>query len=301
VRSLQRWKRKRDHPLAPERVSRSSGRVAVRVSGGIMRRLLVIILTTVAVFGPVGRVQGKPMSEGEPPFWFDVQPMGPAAADRTLRIGIECGGYDGTGVMGKVRVMLPAGIERVAGGTAMTVDMGSSHRPYTLIVRLVGNGAHVIRATMRVDLGRGIRDEAECELPIRVSPESVVVGRGRVVREERVQNGQRFRYGGSFMVPIDEAGFATELEIWTKGSRPAAVDAPPATCAECAAGDSVRWVLFVDPAGKLRDARPLDDDGGDAPRIKATRAALQRWTFESATIGGRTVVDWMIATVPVGK
>ena len=102
------------------------------------------------------------------------------------------------------------------------------------------------------------------------------------------------------MVPIDgpEALMQDDINRGTKPKilkRGAAVD----SLGRIPSPMRVPFVVFIDPAGRLRDARPLGGIDRNGYLAVLARAALQHWTFSPAVAKGRNVSDWLEVRVDV--
>jgi hypothetical protein len=266
----------------------------------LVHLFVAVILGAAAAFP--GQASGM---EGGPPFWFDAQFMGPPASDGTLRVGLDMGGLYDTSTVAEAHLVIPPGLECVSGDTLVRFKIATDDRVRTLLVRARANGTHVIRGYLTVDQPRrSRRDEAELELSVIVAGDSIQQQPGRAVRQVSIRGTQRFRFGGEFMVPIDQSEESvTQDEILTRGERPRVLRKTTATCAGCAASTptTVPWVVFLDPKGGVRDARPLAVTARDSVAVAASREALKSWRFYPASLGGRSVSDCIVVQVPIDR
>lgn len=141
-------------------------------------------------------------------------------------------------------------------------------------------------------------DEGEFVLPLEVKAETVLVGGSQTIRTEHVRGTQRYRYGGEYLVPIDGPEYIMQGDIANKPKilqRQSAVD----SLSRSASAVRVPFVVFIDRAGRLRDAR-LRGGSRNAQLERLAREALQRWTFAPAvTRAGQPVDDWLEVRVEV--
>lgn len=245
-----------------------------------------------------------PLSEGMTPFGFGIEFVGRPDAGGTIGLRvILTGQYDSTAV-GEARLVLSPGLECVAGDTLFRSRVTSDPRDIrSLVLRVRGNGAHTVRGILAVTGPNIGRDEAEVEAAITVLPDTVIVGACRQVRLEHIRGGQRYRYAGSYLVPIDDPENVTQDDILEAGQRARAVQQATAKCTKCptTTAESMAWVVFLGANGHLMDARPLDASKQDPDLVEAARAALDKWSFEPTRIRGKAVNDWLIVRVPITR
>jgi hypothetical protein len=266
-----------------------------------MRLRLLFPVSLAAFLACASSIFASVMSEGEPPFWFAAQFMGPPAADGTIRIGLSVGGFYDNGVIGKVRLSIPPGLKVISGETLLKCKMRDEDRVHTLVLRPKGPGTYVIHGSLVVhDVRIGV-DESELEVGVVVQSDTIIQQACRVIRQERVNDGHRYRFGESVMIPIEKSEQITQDQLLTFGKRPSVVHQEAARCLECpqAAPKTVKWVVFLDSKGNIRDMRPLAESTEATPEVAASREALHSWTFSPATLSGRGVSDFIVVDVPV--
>lgn len=286
-----------------ERWSLSRGRRGARVAACLSTALA-------ALFVGAPLAGANPGAEGEPAFgisgYFKFPPRINEPSPLLVRVWGE-DAYDGP-VTSIARISVPEGIEVVSGDTVSVAHVSRRSRKHAgrvfqIMIRPVRVGSYVIRGWLGIEAGeeRG-SDETDFLLPIEVRPDTVIYARApRATRFETVRGGQRYRYGGRYLVPIDSTEALLEDEI-TEKPKPLTQEA--ALCAGCAAPlpTVVPFVVMVGRDGRLHDSRFLDmDEQGtmDPDVVAAASGALARWTFEPARVDGRPVADYVVVRVPV--
>lgn len=252
----------------------------------------------------------NPGSEGEPAFgisgWFHSPPRLNEATTVLVRIWGE-DSYDppATSV---ARISIPPGLELVSGDTVSVYQhikrsRKRAERVVRLVIRPVKPGSYVIRGWLGIDAGpeRGA-DETDFLLPLEITSDAPAVMRApRTTRFESVRHGQRYRYAGPYLVPIDSTQALLEEEITLK-ARPKEQES--AKCPDCPGPlpAVVPFVVMVGSDGSVRETRYLDiQEGGAIDPLVVTFAAeaLARWKFEPARANDRTVADFLVVRVPV--
>lgn len=228
--------------------------------------------------------------------WFVDLPKGGAVGSVTVMLD---GSYS-PGATAEATLAFPPGVEVINGDTLRIGDM-QMMQPWTIQVRPRGDGDFIIRGILTVRTRRYV-DKGEFALSLRVSGGTCVAGISRSVRKERVENGQRYRFGGSFMVPIDSAEYVVQRDIDIVSGRARVIQEVEARDTLGVVGEArrVRFVAFVDPDGKVRDARLHDGRFRKDERVSALgREALKKWRFAPARAKGRAVADWAIVEVAI--
>jgi hypothetical protein len=259
----------------------------------------------------VSTAAANPGSEGEPAFgisgWFNSPPP---RLDLTGEILIRIWGEDAYDppVTSVARISLPDGIELVSGDTVSVNQVVKRSRKRVervmrLVIRPVRTGRYIIRGRLGIDAGpeRGA-DETEFLLPLEIGPDTPTEAHApRVTRFETVRHGQRYRYAGPYLVPIDSTQALLEEEITLK-ARPK--EQEPARCPDCPGPlpAVVPFVVMVGSDGSVRETRYLDiqEEGAIDPLVVTYAAeALARWKFEPARAKDLAVADYLIVRVPV--
>ncbi|HYQ88535.1 MAG TPA: hypothetical protein VEU09_02790 [Candidatus Binatia bacterium] len=269
--------------------------------------IAAILLLVAAAASPARANLG---AEGEPTFgisgWFKAPPR--LSEEATLLVRIWGGDASDHPVTSVARISIPEGIEIVSGDTVSVarVDRHSRRRAdrvVSLVIRAVRSGNYVIRGRLEIDEGEEHgRDETDFILPLTLEPETLPVAQApRATRYENVRHGQRYRYAGRYLVPIDSTEALLEEEITAK-PKPMAQDT--ASCHGCPGPlpAAVPFVVMVGSDGRVRDTRFLDiqEEGTIDPNlVAAAGAALAHWQFQPAKAREKPVADYAVVFVPV--
>jgi hypothetical protein len=249
-------------------------------------------------------------AEGEPSFGISGYFQSAPALGQPTTLLVRVWGEDTYlgPVTSVARITVPDGITVLSGDTVSMahVDRHSrkrAERVVQLTIRPDRYGSYVIRGWLGIDAGElHGSDETDFLLPLTIGPDSVSYARApRVTRYENVRQGQRYRYGGRYLVPIDSTQALLEEEITSK---PHAVRQEAAACHSCPGPlpTVVPFVVMVGTDGKVRESRFLDiQEGGsmDAALVSAANRVLQDWRFEPARAGSLAVADYVVVRVPV--
>src|SRR5205814_1187436 len=121
------------------------------------------------------------------------------------------------------RISVPEGIRVISGDTLSIkhVNQWSRRRADRLIpivIRPERAGSYRIRGSLEVDAGpEHGADETDFVLSVDLEQGTVAYSRApRVTRFENVRHGQRYRYAGRYLVPIDSTQALLEEEITSK-------------------------------------------------------------------------------------
>ena len=250
-----------------------------------------------------------PAEEGTPQFWIAPQLAESRGPLDPFTMIVSIGGiYYPSTVTGTGKLRPGKGLRCVSGdsvhvGHVSEAWKGARDNLWSIVFQAREMGSTEIRATLRIRATDDRIDEMEVRLPIEVDSTGIRAGISRTIRAETVRAGQRFRYGGSFLVPIDKPENITYVDIKKRARVVAAEDA---ICAECGGAErAVPFVVFVDPRGKIRSYRllPWDRDGMDVSSavVQSAGEALRQWKFSPASTRSRTVDDWIIVRVNVHR
>ena len=249
-------------------------------------------------------------AEGEPAFGISGYFKSPPKLDQAITLQIRVWGENdyeppATSV---ARIVIPDGIRVISGDTVSVtrVDRLTKRRPervILLVIRPERYGTYLIRGSLRIDAGeaRGV-DETDFYLPLDIQPDGVTYARApRSTRYENVRHGQRYRYAGLYLVPIDSTQALLEEEI-TRKARPTVQEA--ATCHSCPGPlpTVVPFVVMVGSDGRVRESRFLDiqEEGTTDPALVAAASeVLSRWEFEPAMANDLPVADFVVVRVPI--
>lgn len=265
-----------------------------------------LVAATIAAF-PAAAYPG---AEGEPAFGISGYFKSPPRLDQPTSLLIRVWGEDAYDlpVTSVARISIPDGIEVLSGDTVSVARVSKrsrkrAERVFQLVIRPARYGSYLIRGWLGIDAGaeRGA-DETDFILPLEIQPDTVIYARApRVTRYENVRQGQRYRYGGPYLVPIDSTQALLEEEITLK---PRATVQEAAHCSDCPAPLPivVPFVVMVGSDGRVRETRFLDiQEVGTIDPLVVTAAAeaLARWQFEAARAKDRPVADHLVVRVPV--
>jgi len=263
-----------------------------------------------AVSIAASRAPANPGAEGEPAFGISGWFKSPPRLDEPTQLLVRVWGEDAYNppVSSVARISIPDGIEIVSGDTVSVAHLTKRSRRRVervihLVIRPTRLGSYLIRGWLGIDAGaeRGA-DETDFFLPLEIQPDTVIYARApRATRFENVRRGQRYRYAGPYLVPIDSTQALLEEEITLK-AKPTVQEA--AHCPDCPAPlpTVVPFVVMVGSDGRARETRFLDiqDEGTIDPLVvTAATGALARWQFEPARAKDLPVADYLVVRVPV--
>lgn len=243
--------------------------------------------------------------EGAPTYWFSVGVIRVPGSDSELRAILDVGALEGLyspGTTAVVRLSFPPASVRATSDEVFRIPLRSDRRPLSISFRRPGPGRHVIRAVLDVEDARAkIREDAEIEVPVTAEADSIVIHPATLVRQVHWVGGRRYRFGGSFLVPIEEGESVTQDQLLTEGRRSRIRARAKAACRDCGPGATraVLWVVCTGPRGNITEMRPIGADQADSLAVLATRAALQKGQFAPAQWRGRPVSDCLVVTVPI--
>lgn len=260
-----------------------------------------IVGATLTLLMPLLATQAGAGVEGDPPFrfyafWRDVPRLGEMG-----RVLVHFGGAYGDSMIGRATVHLPAGVELVQGDTLVD-GFPARELEWTLQLRVVAPGEQTICGVMSVDRQFFGVDEAEFDLQYFTGDSASKKRLSRPARAELVRRGQRFRYGSTYLVPIDSSERVTQEDLDRVGSPRVLQQAPAAdSLGVLGARDSVGCIVFVKKDGTVRDIRIIDKH----ERIPGLRGLIQRalirdWRFEPVRWEGRPMDSWVFVRVPIG-
>ena len=253
-----------------------------------------------------GEVSGsEPSFEGAEMYSLVPQVIEHGTSQEPITILITMIGQGPKVAIGRTTVTLAAGLKWVDGdlehvGHPSLAWNGPRDNQWSIKIRALGSGSTNVRLSLTVRVSGHQTDESVMSLPIVVSGDELAFGTPRRIRSETVRNGQRYRYAGLFLVPIEGPEDVTTSDI-VHG--PAAIYKQAGTCTTCPAGPfEVSLVAFVGTDGKLISSRYLEGQaGGDADEetIRAAQRALSRWRFTPARTKFRKLAHWMFVRVPM--
>lgn len=258
-------------------------------------------LILAALLAPSGVTGAISEGEGQAPFGLGAVFLDNPRLGKTVRLNVYMAGHYDSTATGMLRLILPAGVELVTGDSIFHGYPARRHCQWTAAVTIRERGEQQIRGQLTIQSGSGI-DEGEFALPIDVRADTTVVQWSRLVRSETVRAGQRFRYGGRFLVPIEQSEELTQTDIERLGQRASGARHLRTMCSNCKAGlrATVPMVVFVAADGRVLEARPrVQGKRFEDALVVAAKTAIGQAQFRSAKVKGRAVADWVLTDVEV--
>lgn len=273
-----------------------------------MRAMSVAAVACLLCVGVAGADPTWLGGEG-PPFAFGAGGTGATRPGDTLTVVVGVGGRYPDDPAASFHLSVPPALKLLSGDTAQAGRLGAISGNYTLRL-LTGNpGLFQITGRLRVNAA-GQHDEGGFLLPIAVRVDTVIVEHSHYTLLETARQGQRYRYGDWWLVPLDSTETpVVEGDLESGGTRAQVVTLTSAVCHGCASAsgtDSVRLVVIVSPDGRVRDSGLLSSPphNGRLPSagvVAAAKEALRTSAFQAARVSGTAVSDWLFVTVPVQR
>jgi len=276
------------------------------------RRLLVFAMA--GIVGTSINVEAKPGVKwpGDPQFGITARLLEVPTLGGTARLRIVVPPTESLGrsARGVVRITVPAGMDVTKGKLAYSVtpSMGSPSRVGSvedLSIRFSSQGEFAIHINLEIHEGLNRSEEIDLEMPFKVTSARISYSNGYPTRVECVRDGQRFRYAGRMLIPIDSKESVVAAEIHP----PRVLQSRAGTCAGCGySGETiVSFLAIIDPQGNITEARYVSQAGvpvdvgpsANDAIINAAREALDEWRFAAAEARGRAVAHWIEVEVPV--
>ena len=257
------------------------------------------ILALAGALVPTAEASKPRLRQGQATFDFHAAYIGKPTLDKPIRLRIEF--HSDVKATGTIRVDVPDGIEVIEGDLARKVEPHLREH-WDLYLRPMRPGTYVLRGHYMAQAESHV-DEGEWIVRWNVYPDRLDAELCESVRYERVENGQRYRYGGWFLVPIDEPEDFTYRTIRRAGQKPQLHSATSPSCDECEdAGQRLPGCyVLVNRDGQVVDVRiPRTVDGDALSEFAATalREAALQWRFSPATVRARPVADWVYVEFP---
>jgi len=213
------------------------------------------------------------------------------------------GPYDRNAI-GIGRVTLGRGLQWVSGDSVHDARIGEVDSHWVIIARALGSEKTEFRASISVEKGGGGRDEMDAVLPLGFSQGNPEFGVAKEVRAETVRYGQRYRYGGEFLVPIDAPEEVGPGEIVERSSPRGIAEI---VCTTCPRGESAQlpYAVFLDAAGKVRSLRYLRDEVAVSGKnispemIASAEKGIRGWAFNPGRTKSKSIADWCLVRVKV--
>ena len=209
-----------------------------------------------------------------------------------------------SGRHGRLTMHVPLGLTVLDGDTERTVHFSedSSEDTWTVRVRVDRAGRHRMVGSLTVgDSSR--RVELDSELILNARADTTFIESARPVRAELVDGGQRYRYDGTFIIPISKSEQVTPQDIV---EQPKPTRTPAGQCRKCRERPvKLPFLVYLDEKGKVTSARPLPLEEGqevivpDSALVAAARRALDQWRFSPARTKSHPTVGWLAVKVEV--
>ena len=244
--------------------------------------------------------------EGAPSFSIFPQVIESGGPKDPFRILLNMTGQGPAHALGKATVTIGKGLEWVEGdrehsGHPSMFWRGPRDNQWSVRIRGTEPCLTSVRVLLSVQVDPNQVVEIEMNLPVVITGKTITFEGPRPVRMETVRNGQRFRYGGFYLVPIDAPEEVTPADI---KEGPTVIEQQPVKCSQCPSElKEVPFVVFVGRDGRLLSSRMLEPGGRamiSAETAKAAEEALRHWKFSPArTKKSRAVAHWTFVRVPV--
>jgi hypothetical protein len=263
-----------------------------------MRRVLIIAFLLLLL--PPTLQAGLWVAEGEPPFTFAAWFGTPPRLGQMARLWFTmAGSYDST-ANGVARIVLPPNLELIEGDTLYKGRPLGPTKNWVMTVRPTQLGDYEVRASLKVLSAGQTADEADLLLRFRLDSTGASAEPSTNTRLETIRSGQRYRYGGRYLVPIPQSESFTQMEIDRGGGKAKVVSAAPAVCLSCNSQSDIPYVVFLDENGTITSSRqPWVTRRLPANVDSAIQNALGEWKFEPSQVNGQAVPDWLLIKVTV--
>jgi hypothetical protein len=243
--------------------------------------------------------------EGDPSFSIFPQVIESGGPKDPFRILLNMTGQGPSRAIGKATVTIGKGLEWVDGdrehaGHPSVFWKGPRDNQWSVRIRGTEPCLTSVRVLLSVQVDPHRVDEVEMNLSVVITAHDVTFAIPRPVRTETVRNGQRFRYGGFYLVPIDAPEEVTVTDI---KEGPKVIEQQPVKCSQCPPElKEVPFVVFVGRDGRLLSSRMLEPGGTakiSAETAKSAEEILRHWKFSPARTKSRPVAHWTFVQVPV--
>lgn len=268
--------------------------------------LLIVVVCAMTAFSTACQAEEELQWVQQVPFGLSIfaSPQVPLFID-TLTIYVSASASAERGPSGVVHVRVPKGLELISGDTTFTVSpLQRALPPHRLLVRALYPGTFEVRGTLLIATRPDMEDRIELGLPISVVGDTLIPGYRILHRIETSRGGQRFRYAGGWLLPIDGTEDFDVAEFERHGVKTRPIQTATARCVGCpaATASSVRCLVLVDRNGRVKQSTvlmPGQHSRTGPALVRAVRAALAKWRFQPAVLNGRPVSDRAYVEVPV--
>ncbi|HYQ89180.1 MAG TPA: hypothetical protein VEU09_06105 [Candidatus Binatia bacterium] len=265
---------------------------------------ILVLLLNILVCGSAQA--GDSSEEGWEQFGVGLLPADHVGSDGSWRIMVSTWSESDSlhGTVATVLLEPGPNLECATEDRTKTVPLGptgAGHVSWPVRFVTKGDGPRRIVATIRIGRPGGPAiDEQEVRLDVTIHEGLVQVERQDKIRTTRVERGQRFRYGGRYLVAIDESETVhPRIDV-----RPSIKREYVARCPSCAAeSDKVDLVVTVGRNGRVTWIQPRRPwNSNIAPELlEAAIQGAKRWRFEPARSNGKPVADWATISVIVRR
>jgi hypothetical protein len=260
-----------------------------------------VCIAVILILAPRGTEAVAREGEGQGPFGLSAAFLDEPRVGMPVRLWVTMRGRYDTTATGVARLQLPRGVELVSGDTLFRGHPGGSDNAWTLVIRAKESGRLEIQASVAIRADT-VTDEGDMLLAFEAATDTAIVEWPRLTRSETVRGGQRYRYGGRFLVPIDGPEKFTQRDIDRAGQRAKGPARVEIACETCSAQEPhlVPMVAIVGADGRLVDARvrsrgvQLSDD-----LVAAATRAVANAQFQPGRFAGIAVADWVLLDVHV--
>jgi hypothetical protein len=268
-------------------------------------RLTATLIAGLLVAAPA--LASEPFQQGEARFGVTFLFLDPPGLRRESRVLLEAGsGQHVRGTVGDVHISIPGGIELVSGDTlrhphVSSLDPKSGDGRWEIVVRPIAAGHYLIRGYIKIPRARpDAWDETERVLDLDVRADTTIAST-YTTYQRRIEDGQRFRYGGRYMVLLD-SGDAGDHGAITEG--PQVFDHPAGVCGHCGLSEPkvIKLAVTVGRRGRVTWIAPRQESlVNDDPRVvAAAKTTVRRWRFRPARASdGQAVAQWAVVDVVV--
>lgn len=159
------------------------------------------------------------------------------------------------------------------------------------------DGAGEVCATVhRCERDTCLEQEVCLALPVDSLSGKGAMRTGRVVREEMIEHGRRYRTDEGVWVPVAKSERLLGGEIRVRGRKAAVLEElkDPAGAGE---GTLLRAIVCVDSTGAV--TRIMPSEHLDASTLQKLTHAVEKLRFTPGFVGGRRVADWVEVRVRI--
>jgi hypothetical protein len=264
-------------------------------------RTVLIVACLAIVCGNVRTARAtQPSDEGDAPFGISSRLTGAPRVGEEVSLWVGVGSVGDSTCLAQLRLRLPKGVELVAGDTLIGGQACSDRISSVLRLRILASGRHEIVCDLSIVSGVGV-DETQLIITMQSDRDSgAVVGR-KYTRAETVRDGQRYRYGGRYLVPIAGPEDVTQGTLATWGKRAMGPAVIETECRACVRETAVRVpvVVFVGPKGDVVGVRVRGTQPVAQSVVEVATRAVHTKTFAPAQYAGRAYADWIELVVTV--